>query len=280
MRLLFLLLWRNNFTIFFLLLQVISITMLVRSNRYQQATAFNATNQVVTQTTGVVNNAREFISLRDENARLAEENSTLRAKLNESAYLRDTVTIRTNDTIRHQQYEYMPARVVNNSVNRRNNYLTLNRGSIDGIKPEMGVISSNGVVGIVHRVSDNYCTVISLLNEKTSVSAMISRNRFFGSVRWDGKSPSRVTLYEIDKTVPVRKGDSVITTSYSSLFPSGIFMGKIDHIAIEPGSPFYKLGIRLATEFSNLSRVYIVKNLYKDEQRMLEGKNEMKEDQP
>lgn len=280
MRLLFLLLWRNNFTIFFLLLQVISIIMLVRSNRYQQATAFNATNQVVTQTTGAVNNAREFISLRDENARLAEENAKLRAKLNESAYLRDTLTIRINDTIRHQQYEYMPARVVNNSVNRRNNYLTLNRGSIDGIRPEMGVISSNGVVGIVHRVSDNYCTVISLLNEKTSVSAMISRNRFFGSVRWDGKSPTRVTLYEIDKTVPVRKGDSVITTSYSALFPSGIFMGKIDHIAIEPGSPFYKLGIRLATDFSNLSGVYIVKNLYKDEQRMLEEKNEMKEDQP
>lgn len=280
MRLLFLLLWRNNFTIFFLLLQVISIIMLVRSNRYQHATAFNATNQVVTQTTGAVNNAREFISLRDENARLAEENAKLRAKLNESAYIRDTMTIRINDTIRHQQYEYMPARVVNNSVNRRNNYLTLNRGSIDGIRPEMGVISSNGVVGIVHRVSDNYCTVISLLNEKTSVSAMISRNRFFGSVRWDGKSPGRVTLYEIDKTVPVRKGDSVITTSYSALFPSGIFMGKIDHIAIEPGSPFYKLGIRLATDFSNLSRVYIVKNLYKDEQRKLEEKNEMKEDQP
>jgi rod shape-determining protein MreC len=280
MRLLFLLLWRNNFTILFLLLQVLSITMLVRSNRYQQATFLNASNQLVTATSGAVQNAQEFVSLRDENAKLATENAKLRARLSESLYIRDTITVRIQDTIRFQQYEYMPAKVVNNSVNRRNNYITLNRGSLDGIRPEMGVITSNGVVGIVHRVSKNYCTVISLLNEKTSVSAMISRNRFFGSVRWDGKSTHRVTLYEIDKTVPVRKGDSVVTTNYSALFPSGIYIGKVDHIAIEPGSPFYKLGVKLATDFSNLSSVYIVKNLFKDEQRMLEVKNDLQEVQP
>jgi rod shape-determining protein MreC len=279
MRLLFLLLWRNNFTLLFILLQAFCIYLIIRNNRFQQASAFNATNAVVTTTMEGVNYVKDYIHLREVNTVLSEENARLRTLLQEAKYVDDSTTRQAQDTVALQQYIYLPAHVVNNAVNHRNNFITLNRGSLQGVKPEMAVITSNGVVGIVNHVSEHYCTVMSLLHKEIKISAKIRRNGFFGSLTWDGEDPAYVTLNEIDKTVPVQKGDTIVTTSFSDYFPANIMIGTVTENKIEPGSPFYKIRVKLSMSFKNLSHVYIVKSLLKEEQQTLESANKPKEDE-
>lgn len=279
MRLLFLLLWRNNFTLFFILLQSISLYLLVRNNRFQQASVLNATNKVVTTTMEGVNYVKEYIQLRDNNNILADENAKLRALLSEAHYSNDTSSVTIKDTVVIQQYTYLQARVINNSINHRNNFITLNKGRLQGIQPEMGVITDRGVVGIVNHVSDHYCTVMSMLHKEMKVSAMIKRNKFFGSLKWDGNDPNYVYLNEIDKTVPIQKGDTIVTTTFSKVFPGNILIGRVEQTLTEPGSPFFKIKVRLSLNFGNLSHVYIVKNLLKAEQDQLEAINKPKEEE-
>ena len=193
--------------------------------------------------------------------------------LNDAKYDVDSSRIVVNDSINFQQYKYITAKVINNSINHRNNYLTLNRGSLQGVKPEMGVITSKGIVGIVKQVSEHYCTVMSFLHKDTRISGMIKRNKFFGSLVWDGVDPAIATLNEIDKTVPVQKGDTIITTAYSAIFPAGIMLGTVVEAKLNPGSNFHQIRVRLSTRFDNLSYVNIVDNLMKNEQRELESNN-------
>lgn len=280
MRLLFLLIWRNNFTLFFILLQALCIFLLFRNNRFQQASAFNATNALVTSTMETVNGVREYIHLKDNNRELALENARLRSEMAASLYVSDSGWNKVSDTLTFQQFSFLQARIVNNSINKRNNYITLDRGSLHGIEPEMGVITDNGVIGIVQQVSEHYSTVISLLNEKSNISAMIKRNKFFGSLRWDGADPSFATLYEIDKTVPIVKGDSVVTTTFSAIFPAGIFIGKVESVAVEAGSPFYKIRVKLDVQFGRVTHVYVVRNLLKGEQRTLEAASQTNNGRP
>jgi len=277
MKLLFQLIWRNNFTLFFLLLQVLCFYLLIQNNRFQQASILNATNQVVTNTMEMVNYVKEYIHLRDNNTSLAEENARLRSLLNENKYEIDSLFIPVKDTVNLQQYEYITANVINNSLRYRNNFITLNKGSLQGVQPEMGVIGPSGIVGIVNHVSEHYCTVMSLLHKESNSSVMIKRNKFFGSLKWDGEDPNFMFLNEIDKTVPIQKGDSIITTTFSSTFPSGIFIGTVVDYKVDAGSPFYKIKVKMALNFNGLSHVYIVRNLMKEEQRKLEDKNKAKE---
>ncbi|MBK9400663.1 MAG: rod shape-determining protein MreC [Bacteroidetes bacterium] len=279
MRLLFLLLWRNNFTLFFILLQSICLYLLVRNNRFQQASVLNATNKVVTTTMEGVNYVKEYIHLRDNNNLLAEENAKLRALLNEAQYDNDSSAVTIKDSASIQQYTYLDAKVINNSISHRNNFITLNKGRLQGVLPEMGVITEKGVVGIVNHVSDHYCTVMSLLHKETNISAMIKRNKFFGSLKWEGNDPNYAYLNEIDKTVPIQKGDTIVTTSFSTVFPANIMIGRVEQTLTEPGSPFFKIKVKLSMNFGNLSHVYIVKNLMKQEQEQLEVINKPKEDE-
>ncbi len=279
MRLLFLLLWRNNVTLLFILLQSICIYLIIRNNRFQQASVLNATNKVVTTTMEGVNYVREYIHLRDNNNLLAEENAKLRAMLVDARYTSDSSWTGIRDTLTRQQYTYLDAKVINNSISHRNNFITLNKGRLQGVKPEMGVITDKGVVGIVNHVSDHYCTVMSLLHKETNVSAMIKRNHFFGSLKWEGNNPDYAYLNEIDKTVPVKVGDTIVTTAFSAVFPANIMIGKVAATLTEPGSPFFKIKVKLSMRFSNLSHVYIVNNLLKEEQLQLESINKPKEEE-
>ena len=273
MKLLFLLIWRNNFTLFFVLLQSFCIYLIINNSYYQHATVLNATNSVVTEVMEGYSYVKEYIHLRENNENLSRENSALRAMLNDSKYDTDSSRIDVSDSLNFQQYKFLNAKVINNSINHRNNYLTLNKGSLQGVKPEMGVITSNGIVGIVKQVSDHYCTVMSFLHKDTRISGMIKRNKFFGSLVWDGENPNVATLNEIDKTVPVQKGDTIITTAYSAIFPAGLLLGTVIEAKLNPGSNFHQIRVKLSTRFDNLSYVNIVDNLMKNEQRELESNN-------
>ena len=277
MRLLFLVLWRNNFTLLFLLMLSFCIFLLVKNSKYQQASFFNASNATVAGIMEGVNYVKEYIHLKEYNVQLANENAMLQNKLNavknDIKFIRDTV----KDTSTAQEYTYITAKVVNNSVNKRNNYLTLDKGSDNSIKPEMGVVTANGLVGIVKQVSPRYCTVMSVLHKDTRISAKIKKNEFFGSLVWNGEDQHYATLKEIDKTVPVKKGDTIVTTAFSSIYPSGIFVGIVEESGVESGSNFHNIKVKLSTSFNNLNYVYIIDHLFKKEQRHLEEATEKNE---
>lgn len=273
MKSLFLLLWRNNFTLVFLLLEAYCFYLLMQNNNFQNASMLNSANSAVAKTMEGVNYVREYIHLKDENASLAKDNASLRNSLKDALYENDTLLSTVSDSITHQQYTFISAKVIDNTVNRRNNYLTLNKGSMQGIKPEMGVICSDGIVGIVKQVSPHFCTVMSLLHKDARISAKIKRNDFFGSLIWEGESPFFASLKEIDKTVPVQKGDTIVTTPFSSIFPAGTMVGRVTDSRIAAGSNFHDIEVHLRTQFQRLTYVYIVNNILKEEQRKLEENN-------
>lgn len=173
-----------------------------------------------------------------------------------------------NDTVR--RYFYTQARVIKNSINKQYNYFTIDKGENDGIKPDMAVISYNGVAGIVHSTSEHYSTVISILNTKIGISAKIRKNEYFGSVIWNAKDYKKVILREIPNHVKLVIGDTVVTSGYSSIFPEGVPIGEISGFSGTSGGNFFEIEVKLLTNFKSLTYVYIVGNLLKEEQLNLE----------
>ena len=271
MRNLFLFLWKYNFFLFFLFMESLCIYLVVRNNNFQQASFLNSANKVAANVQSVVNSITEYINLKTENNALARENAALRSYIPDATYL-DSVQRRfQNDTVYKQQYTFMTARVINNSINRRNNYLTLNKGSKHGVVPEMGVVCPGGIVGIVKDVSENFCTVRSFLHKDAMITARFKKNGYFGPMVWEGFDPSTGNLKEIARHVNVQKGDTIITSSFSSIFPEGIVIGTVSEVDKNTSDNFYNIKVKLSTQFGSLSHVYIISNLLKGEQRLLES---------
>ncbi len=211
-----------------------------------------------------------YFGLRKENDRLAIENEKLHAQsiMSYVQYI-DNEFIH-NDTIYQQQYTYLTARVINNSINRRNNYLTLNKGTNQGVQREMAVISSLGVVGIVKDVSANFSTVLSLLHADSRTSIKILGKDYFGSVIWDGNDFSFGTVKELPTHIVINKGDQIITSGFSTIFPEGLPVGSVEDIEVIAGDKSYTLKIKYSTDFGSLANIYLVSNLLKKEQIHLE----------
>lgn len=263
-------LWRYNFFIFFLLLEVLCLYLVVQNNNYHNARLFNSTNLVAVKVNSVVSAMAEFINLKETNEALARQNAALKSILPDAYYVDSALTKTFNDTVYEQQYRFMVAKVVNNSINRRSNYLTLDRGSLQGVKPEMGVICADGIVGIVKDVSEHYCSVISLLHKDTRISARVKKNGFIGSLVWEGFDASTGSLMDIAKHVKLAVGDTIVTSSFSTIFPEGIMIGRIEKLDPKTGVNFQDVDVKLATQFGSLTHVYIVDNVLKAEQKKLE----------
>lgn len=270
MRNLFLFLWRYNFFIFFLLLEACCIYLIVQNSNYRRASFINSTNRVAAEVNSGVSAVTEYINLRTTNEALARQNATLRGLFPDVYYIDSALRRTVSDTNYRQQYTFLTAKVVNNSVNRRSNYLTLDRGSLQGVKPEMGVICPDGVVGIVKDVSEHYCSVISFLHKDSRISARIRKNGYIGSMVWGGTDDAHGQLTDIAKHVKLAPGDTIVTSSFSVIFPEGVMIGVIDRVNPETSDNFQDIDVKLSTPFASLSYVYIVGNLYKEEQRALE----------
>jgi rod shape-determining protein MreC len=178
-----------------------------------------------------------------------------------------------NDTAFKQQYEFEEAKVVNNSTNRRNNYLTLNRGKKQGVETDMGVISSTGIVGTVDQVSDNFCTVISVLHKDHVVNAKIKKDGNFGALSWDGADYQKATITGLPTHTKLTKGDTVVTSSHSVSYPENILIGTVESFGIKSGETSFTVKVKLSTEFKKLEYVYIVRNFFKAERKKLEEAN-------
>jgi rod shape-determining protein MreC len=252
-------------------LEITAFVIIYRFNNYQKASFVNYTTGVTSSFYTAVSNTQEYFNLRRINDSLQVENARLRSEQLTSYYKNSFTPTQINDTIYKQQYEYVPAQVVSNSVTKRNNYITLNRGSAHGIKPEMGVISESGIVGIVMNTSEHYCTVLSLLNNNCKISAKIQKNGAFGSLVWDGDDPKYAALRDVNKHVPLMTNDVIITSNFSTIFPEGIPIGKIYSHSLDAGDNFHTIKVELFTDFSTVSTVYVIRNLMKDEKKDLEA---------
>jgi rod shape-determining protein MreC len=217
------------------------------------------------------NTVVEYFSLGKTNKMLAEENARLRALLKESYLARNMDAYTVNDTLYEQQYRYIAAKVVSNSVNKRNNYLILNKGTRQGITREMAVITPEGIVGIVKEASGDFCSVLSVLNSQTHISAKIRKYNQNGTVVWDGPDQHYGTLKDIPGHVRIKIGDTVVTSGYSYIFPEGIVIGTIDDYKLIEGNNFYRIRVRFSVDYNRLSYVEVVTNLFKGEFDQIKG---------
>jgi rod shape-determining protein MreC len=248
--------------------------MVFNYNAYQRSTFLSSSNALTGNIFKSYNAGAEYLMLREINEDLARENAYLRSRLPESFRASKDYFTLVYDTMSMQEYIYRSARVINNSTNQRFNYITLNKGQLNGIEPEMGVISNKGVVGIVKNVSDNYSTVISIINTRLKISAKLKESGFFGSLEWDGTSYQHVYLLDIPRHANVNVGDLVVTSGYSSIFPEGILMGNVEKVELEKGASFYRIKVKLSVDFKNLSFVEVIDHNSRNEQTKLEKETE------
>ncbi len=269
MKNIFLFLWKNHFTFLFVLLQILCFYLIIQNNRYHNAAWFNTSQKAAGRILALVNSLVQYVNLKSSNEKLAEENARLRTQM--AALLHDTIpAYPLTDTV--GKYVFLPAQVVNNSFTRRNNYLTIDRGLLHGLRPEMGVIGSQGIVGMIKDVSTHYATVMSLLHKDFRTSAGFKNSGYFGSLSWPGMNPTLALLSDIPQHVKFSVGDTIITTGYSTLFPKGIMIGTVHDFESPQGSSFYRIRIRLSTDFAKLSWVYVVDNRHGQEIDELEHK--------
>lgn len=260
---------RIHFLLLFILIEVFSISLLVNNNNFHKAKFVNFTRQFSGNFYTKIDDLKQYVSLAEENKRLVEENNRL-LNIIESTYKSDEIFFRSvNDTVLNQRYRYTSARIVNNSVNKKHNYLTLNKGQLQGIRPEMAVVSNGSIVGVVKGVSDNYSTVISLLNLDFKVSAKVDQNEYFGSLSWDGRGYQKAILNEIPLHAEIHIGDEIVTSGFSSIYPAGVLIGTISSFE-EKGGSFFEIEVELSTDFKNLSYVHVIGNLMQTEINELE----------
>lgn len=261
--------YRAFFT--FLALELFAAWLIVENNQYQSTKFFNSSNKLAANIIGTTQGIKEYFSLRRINSELAEENAQLRTKLeqrNQSLY---TLEIREiNDPKIINRFDFVSAKVINNSVERFKNYITIDKGAMDGIAPGMAVISAAGAVGKVKSVSDHYSVLISLLNTDEFTSSMIKRTNHFGSINWDGKDPVYSQLNFIPRHANPSVGDTVVTSGFNAVFPSGVLVGIIEDVSLGPEAQFYDLKVKLAQDFSRLAFVEIVRSNLLEEKDSLE----------
>ncbi|MCF2504159.1 rod shape-determining protein MreC [Dyadobacter sp. CY107] len=262
---------RNRFFLVFILLEVLSVWLIVRSNTYWGATYFNTSNYYVAKTLAFSNSAREYTKLDEVNSALANENARLRATVTALSQNKpaDSPSGYVPDSSFASRFTFTVAKVVDNETNKTNNVLTIDKGTSDGIKPGMGVISATGVVGKVRFCSDNYSVVTSILHSQFMVSSKLVRSKEIGYAKWPGKDPNFVDMIDVSKYTKIFKGDSAVTSDQNSVFPPGIMVGRVETVTVHPNQTFYNIVLKLATDFRNLSYVYVVQNHQLGEQDSL-----------
>ena len=267
----------------FLIFQVLCISFLVKYNKTYEAAYSNTAHSLTGDIQKRYNNIQYFFDLKSTNKKLAAENAALRSAL--SLYVRnadslhrdnlytliDTTNVDSTGAIR--KYHYFEAKVVSNALTNENNFITIEKGARQGIEKGMAVAGPAGIVGQVVAVSDNYSLVMSLLNHNSRVSGMLKKSNMPGLVEWDGKYPNILTLSNIPKRAKVAKGDTVVTSNYSSNYPEGLMIGRVITVSQEDSSSnYYQLKILSGTDFYTLQYVYVIKNDYIKEQQALESK--------
>ena len=269
---------KYNHWFLFILLEVISFVLLFRFNHYQHSVYFSSANAVAGKVYEVSGGITSYFHLKSVNEdlldrimELEQQNHNLEDAL--GRHLSDSTELNSIRNLPNTDYQVFKARVINNSLNLVDNYITLNRGSKDGIRPEMGVVDGNGVVGIVYDTSSHYSRVISVLNSKSSISCKIVGSEYFGYLKWEYGDSRYAYLKDLPRHAEFNLGDTVVTSGYSTVFPEGIMIGTVDDMADSNDGLSYLLKVKLATDFGKVSEVRVIARTGEHEQKELEQKS-------
>ena len=263
---------KYHFTIIFILLEIVSFSLIIRHNEYQRAIFSESASTLFGNVSSTITSIKDYFRLKEMNESLANENILLKNRLEEYELLRDTIIHGTvvQDSI--PVYEYIGAKQVNATYNRTKNYITLNRGRKNGLQKEMAVCTPEGIVGLIQDLSDHFAVVIPLINVDSRISAKIKKNNYYGSLQWDGNDYAYSYLNDIPYHVEVNAGDTIVTSGLSKIFPEGIVVGYVESVDKETAN-FLKIKVKLAVDFKRINHVYVILNNKKNEQTSLEAIN-------
>ncbi len=265
--------YRHHVVLIFVALEVFSLVLVFSRNDFQRSIFMTSSNRVSGNVYEYYSGVMNYFSLTSSNRQLAGENARLRLILY-GLTPDTTINILYPEPLEinsSSPYTFQAARVINNSVARQYNYLTLDKGRRDGIRADMGVIAAGGAVGVVAFVSESYATVISLLNPRWNISARLQRSNYFGSLSWDGSDYRYARLTEIPFHVELMAGDTITTSGFSTIFPEGVMLGFVEEFSREGGDNFYSIKVRLSVDFKSLVWVDVVDNKDRDEIKFIES---------
>lgn len=258
-----------RFFLLFLILEIVAFYFTVQYHSYHKSKFVNSANAITGGVFTKINNINEYFHLKTDNQILIEENTRLKNQLEQKLKIVDTISIAIIDTIFDQKYRYTDAKIINNNFTKRNNYLTINKGSNEGLTTEMGVINGRGIIGVVKNISPNFATVLSILNSSSQINVRLKNSNYFGTMVWNGEHYNVTQITDIPRQAIIKQGDTIITGGKSLLFPEGILVGVIKDFKLE-NNQYAQINIQLFNDMSALGQVQIVKDLEKEEQQNLE----------
>jgi rod shape-determining protein MreC len=262
-----------RYFLLFLVLEIIALTLTVQNHSYQQSKLINSANFISGGIYNKISNITDFFNLKKENKRLAIENNRLKnwIELNKKEDLNEIISIVDTSTF-SQKYQYISAKIINNNYSKKNNFITLNKGSKQHLKADLGVINSEGIIGVIKNVSENYATVMSILNSSSKINVRLKNSFHFGTLYWNGKNYNVVQITDIPRQAVIKVGDTIITGGKSAIFPEGINIGVIKNFKFE-NNQFKEINVSLFNDMSSLGYVQVIVNFQKTEQKTLEKTN-------
>jgi len=277
MRNLLIFITKYNAFFLFLIFEISALTIYIKYNSFQKATFISSTSKITGALYAQQDQLVSYLSLREQNDSLAKQNTRLRNQLKSSFYVDTAGKYKVGDTVYKQQYTFISAKVINNSVNRSTNYITIDRGSLQGVAKGMGVICSSGLVGKVIFVGPHLSLVQSLLHKDSRFSAMLAKSKELGYIEWsDDLDPHKGILKDVSNNAQPKLGEEVVTSQYS-LFPAGIAIGKISNLHTRQGGYTLNMEVALSVDFSKLQYVDVVVNKLAQEQAGLEAQEKKDE---
>lgn len=266
---------KYNHWLLFILLEVVSFALLVHFNNYQGSVYFTSANRISGAIYEAVNQVTRYFGLVDVNKGLTARNVELEIEVERLSEALRHYTKDSTEAVRLRRdalkgYTIYPAKVINNSVTHPNNFITINKGEADGIKPEMGVVCGNGVVGIVYLTGTHHAIVLPVLNSKSNISCKIKRTSYFGLLKWEGGSSQYAYVKDMPRHSEFSLGDTIVTSGHSAVFPSGIPIGTVDDMTDSHDGLSYLLKVKLFADFAKLSDVQVISSPIRKEQKELE----------
>ena len=262
---------KHYFYFLFLLLEGLSLFVLINYNEFQRSALFSASQNLSGSVNLLFRNVSEYFSLRKTNKVLIEEMARLHSRLPEAFYKTDTATYMKNDSVIKLEYKYISAKVISNSTNSRNNFLMINKGKRHGIQNHMGVIIGNNIVGQVVSVSDHFSWIMSMLNKDSRVSGKFKKNNQLVNVEWNGGNYRKGQVREIPKHIVMVKGDTIITSGNSDIFPEGLMIGTLSDFNITQDENFNNGTLLFSTDFNSLGYVEVVIDMLRAEKDALKA---------
>ena len=262
---------KHHFVFVFVALQIICVFLMVSNKGYQGSQVLNSSNAVAANIYKAASNTSEYFALKNENDQLAKENVILRNLLRSNYNVIPLTRFEKYDTLYKQQYSYMSAKVVNSTVNKRRNYLTINIGSEQGIERDMAIMSSNGIAGYVTNVSSNFSSAMSILHKDSKINCQLKNDRSYGILVWDGKDYQYCLLTDIPTHARIKKGDTIVTSELSGIFPEGLLVGTVSSWEQKQNESFFTVRVKLGVDLKKVNHVYVIKNKFKKERDSLEG---------